>query len=337
MAATFSIDLSEEYTRLSELGLRKGKIDLYSLGFEATAPNFYSNFTDQTAKQQAEILIKLKKALNIGATEAHVVIPDAMTYSQLLLMPNLKEEELVKSIRLQADEFVPLPIDDVYLDLEVISKLKNDKLLIVFIAAQKRIVDHINRTLDYANIEAGTLENELSAVGRFMSEVYPFVKTPSLIINLGYSASSFYVMNPPFPYFQITRTSRIGFEILVKDLIANANIPHEKAVAAMENIGMNTKGSINIYATIYPVLNEFFSEIEKTILMTKEKYHVQIKNIYLFNYDKRIALIHETIQGRVGLPTQSLPLSSIITPNPITQTFSRTLSNYIPVIATHLR
>jgi len=337
MSSTFSIDISEQYTRLADLGLSRGKIELYSLGYDNTVPNYYSNLTDQSAKAQASLLSKLRKELNISASRANVVIPDALTYSQLLLMPNLPEDELVKSIRLQADEFVPLPIDDVYIDLEIISKLKNDKLLIVFIAAQKKIVDHINMTLDLAGIESETLENELSSVGRFISEVYAFVKEPSIIVNFGFGSSSIYVMNPPFPYFQITRTTRIGFDIIRRDLMANANLTSDKAFEALSTIGLNPKGSINIYATIFPVFNELNSEIEKTILMTKEKYNVQIKNIYLFNYDSHIALLHETIQSKVSLPTQSLPLSSILVPNPITQTFSHMLSTFIPVIATHLR
>jgi len=337
MSSTFSIDISEQYTRVADLALSKGKIELYSLGYDNTATNFYTNLTDQSAKLQAELIRRLHKELKIGSRDANVVIPDALTYSQLLLMPNLPEDELVKSIRLQADEFVPLPIDDVYIDLEVISKLKNGKLLIVFIAAQKKMVDHINMTLNLAGIEPGTLENELSAVGRFLSEVCTFIKTPSLIVNFGFGASSIYVMNPPFPYFQITRTSRIGFDIILRDLMANANLTSDKAFEALRTIGLSPKGSINIYATVFPVLNELLSEIEKTILMTKEKYHVQIQNIYLFNYDTHISLLHETIQKKVSLPTQSLPLSTILVPNPITQTFSQMLSTFIPVIATHLR
>lgn len=337
MSSTFSIDISEQYTRLADIGLSKGKIELYSLGYDNTAPNFYSNLTEQSAKAQASLLSKLRKELNISSTSANVVIPDALTYSQLLLMPNLPEDELVKSIRLQADEFVPLPIDDVYIDLEIISKLKNGKLLIVFIAAQKKIVDHINMTLELAGIESQTLENELSSVGRFISEVYTFIKDPSIIVNFGFSSSSIYVMNPPFPYFQITRTTRIGFDIILRDLMANANLTSDKAFEALSTIGLSPQGSINIYATIFPVFNELITEIEKTILMTKEKYHVQIKNIYLFNYDSHISLLHETIQSKVSLPTQSFPVSSILVPNAITQTFSHMLSTFIPVIATHLR
>lgn len=337
MSTSFSIDISEQYTRVADLVLKKGKIELYSLGYENTAQNFYTNLTDQSAKEQAQLLSKLRKALNISVSNANVVIPDALTYSQLLLMPDLPEDELAKSIRLQADEFVPLPIDDVYIDLEIISKLQNGKLLIVFIAAQKKIVDHINLTLSLAGIEPGTLENELSAVGRFVSEIYTFMNTPSLVINFGFGASTFYVINPPFPYFQITRSSRIGFDMILRGLMANASLTSDKAFQALESIGLNPQGSINIYAAIFPVLNEFFSEIEKTIFMTKEKYHVQIKNIYLFNYNNHISLLHDTIQSKLSLPTQSFPLSSILVPNAITQTFSHQISTFIPVIATHLR
>ena len=144
-------------------------------------------------------------------------------------------------------------------------------------------------------------------------------------------------MNPPFPYFQITRTIRIGYDIILRDLKVNMNLGDEKAVEALRTIGLSANGSINVNAIIYPIINEFIAEIEKTILLTKEKYNVSISNIYLFNYDNHIGYLHETIQNKVSIPTQSLPLSSVLVPNTITQTFSNILSSFIPVIATHVR
>lgn len=337
MGSTFSIDISEQSTKVADLAFNRGKIELFSLGYENTAFNFYTNLTDRSAKEEAQILTKLKKELNITATTANVVIPDSQTYSQLLIMPNLPEDELYKSIRLQADEFVPLPINDVYIDIEIISKLQNNKLLIVFIAAQKTIVEHINITLSLAGISPGALENELSAVGRFVSEVFKFIKTPALIINFGYGASSFYVINPPFPYFQITRISRIGYDIVVRDLMANMNMTSDKAIQALNSIGLNTKGSINVYATIYPVINEFINEIEKTMLMAKEKYNVRVQNVYIFNSNNKIAQLCETIQNKISLPTQPFPLSGILVENLVSQSFKNILPTFLPVIATQIR
>lgn len=333
----FSIDISDQYTRLAHLDIKKDRVELLSLGYESTFSQFYSNPDEKSAQEQAKIISALHTQLNIGSTKAHVVIPDTKTYSQLLLMPDLPEEELVKAIRLQADEFVPLPISEVYLDLEIIQKLPNNKLLIIFIASQKKYVDHIYRTLEYANLEPQTLENELNAVGRFTSEFFNFIKEPSLVVNFGYAGSSMYVVNPGFPYFQVTRTSRIGFDIVLRDLKVNTNLSDQKCYEALKSIGLSTRGSVNVYSIIYPVINELLSEMERTILLTQERYHINIRNVFLMNYDNHIGYFHETVQKRLSLPTQSFPLTTLLVPNAITQTFSQYLSTFVPVIATHIR
>ena len=283
MANIFSIDISEQFIRVADLELKKDKIELFSLGYDSAAPDFYTNLTEKSSLDQSKIISQIVGQLNITASKANVVIPDAFAYSQLLLMPDLPEEEIVKSIRIQADEFVPLPIDDVYIDLEVITKLKNGKLLIIFVASQKKIVDHIYNTLELANIEGVSLENDLSAVGRFFTEVFTFIKEPSLVVNFGYSGSTFGIVNPPFPFYQVTRSSRIGFDIILRDLIANSSMDKSQAIEALKTIGLGKDGSVNIYAIIFPVLSEFYSEIEKTILLAKQKYNINIKNIYLYN------------------------------------------------------
>lgn len=334
---TFSIDISDQYTRVAHLDIKKDRVELLSLGYENTFSQFYSNPDEKSAQEQAKIISSLHTQLNIGSTKAHVVIPDTKTYSQLLLMPDLPEEELVKAIRLQADEFVPLPISEVYLDLEVVKKFPNSKLLIIFIAAQKKYVDHVYRTLEYANLEPQTLENELNAVGRFTSEFFSFIKQPSLIVNFGYTGSSMYVVNPGFPYFQVTRTSRIGFDIVLRDLKINTNLTDQKCYEALKSIGLSPQGSVNVYSIIYPVINELLGEMERTILLTQERYHINIQNVFLMNYDNHVGFFHETVQKRLSLPTQSFPLSTLLVPNAITQTFSQYLSTFVPVIATHIR
>lgn len=332
-----ALDLSQQYTRIAHLEVKKDKIELLSLGYENTTPNFFTSPDERTAQEQAKIIRALFTQLNMSSRNAHVVIPDSLCFSQLLLMPDLPEAELVKAIKLQADELVPLPISEVYLDLEIINKLPNGKILLLFIASPKRVVDHIHSTIQFADLEPVTLENELSATGRFLSEFFKGVKEPTLFVNFGFAGSSLYVMNPPFPYFQLTRSSRIGYDILLRDLQVNSNLGATKSAEALRTIGLSTQGSVNVYPIIYPILNELFSEIEKTSLLVQEKYHVALKKIYFFNYNAHVGYLHETVQNRLMIPTQSFPLSSLLLPNTITQTFSQLLSTFVPVIATHIR
>lgn len=334
---TFSLDINEKYTRLVHLNYKAGKIELLSMGFDDTAPNFFSNPTDKTATEQSKVISNLYSQLHLDDQKVHLIIPDSMTYSQLLVMPELSEEQLVNSIRLQADEFVPLPIEEVYIDLEIVSKLPNNKLLILFVAAPKKIVDHISNAVNLANLEPLTLENDLSAMGRFVSEVHKFAKEPSLFINFGFGGSSIYFLNPPFPYFEVTRSTRIGYDILLRDLAVNLNLKDKQAAEAMQTIGLKSGGSINIYPIIYPIINELLTEIEKTMLLVKERHSVSIRNIYLFNFDSYVVGLPEAIQNKLNLPTQAIPIASILTPNSITQSFAPNMSSFVSVIASHIR
>ncbi len=337
MASTFALEINEQFTRIGNVQFNKGSIELLSLGFDVTTPNFYSNPTDGTSAEQAKVISNLHSQLNLDQKQANVILPDSKAYSQLLVMPDLKDEELVNSIRLQADEFVPLPIDDVYIDLDIVTKLPDNKQLILFVAAPKKIVDHLSNTITLAGFEAYTLENELSALGRFVAEVYPFVKEPSIIVNFGSGGSSIYFINPPFPYFQITRATHIGLDILLRDLSINLNLKDKQAFDAIERIGLHPGGSINIYPIIYPIISELLTEIEKTMLLAKEKYNVAVKNIYLYNLNGQIAGLNDAIQNKMNIPTQSIPISGVIVKNAVSEAFSSTIPSFISVIAGQIR
>ena len=85
-------------------------------------------------------------------------------------MPKLKEKELIAAIRYQADEFIPMAIDETNLDLEVLKEDdKTNKMLIFIVASPKKLVEKIQKTVEMADFVPTTLENELSAVARLTS------------------------------------------------------------------------------------------------------------------------------------------------------------------------
>lgn len=333
----FSLSLNEYQTKVAHLNYKKNKIELLSLGFENTVPNFFTNPNDKAAEMEAQIIRNLLTQLNITESKVQVVIPDSMTYSQLVVQPTLKEEELAQAIRLQVDEIIPLPLSEINLDFEVASELKDNKQLVLLVAIEKKFSDHIAKTLEFAKLEPVSLENELSVLGRLTSEVFPFIKEPSVIINFGFASTSFYVINPPFPYFQFTKTTKLGYANFVKDAKLNLNITDAKAAELLKSIGLSNAGGFNIYPVIYPLIQELCNEIVKVNVVVKERFGAVIKHIYMLNYDPMVAHLYETIQKKVLLPTQAFPLNQILIPNPITQSFQNNLSSFIPVISAHIR
>lgn len=332
-----ALDMSSFQTRMGYIRVRKKDIEILSLGVESTAPEFFLNQTEVSAQQQSKVIKDLYANLNLQEKHVAVIIPDSATYSQILVMPKLKEEELVNSIRIQADEFIPLPIDSVYIDVKVISELQDNKLLALIVAGKRTLVDHIRHTLDLAGLEAYSLENEMSALGRFTSEVMKPSKKPSLIVNFGYEGSTIYLLNPQLPHFQLIRKTNIGLEILIRDIKLNNGWTEEQALTALKKTGFSSAGPVNLYSLVFPVFNELLTEIDKTISQAKSKYNLAIENIFLYNYDNAIANLHSVIQNKTSLKTEPFPLHYILKKNPITNSFHDSMSSFTTIIAGHIR
>lgn len=336
--SVFSLDFNEKYTRMCDLTIKKDKIELLSLGFDETVPNFMVGANDVTIQQQAQKLATLHNNLNIKKKKVQVVIPDNLTYSQILTMPKLDERELVKAIRYQADEFIPLPIDDVYLDVEILSENDQEKkILVLIVASPKKIIDRIHHTLELAQFVPQTLENELSATGRFISEVLRIEDVPTLIINFGYTTSSLYVVDPATSLVVQTRLIKIGLDLFLRDLKVNLNWDDAKALDALKTVGLNPSGSVNIFAVVSPILKELMQEVEKTVLQSRDKLNLSIKQIYTFNFDRYIAQFPQSVEAHFSLPTKSYPYGQLFMPNPITQSFASEMSTFVAAIAGFLR
>src|SRR5690606_12162112 len=125
---------------------------------------------------------------------------------------------------------------------------------------------------------------------------------PSIVVNFGFNSSSFYLMNPPFPYFQYTKTVKIGLSTFLKDLKLNMNMDGAKSLHALQTIGLATNGSINMSPVISPIMSELIGETSKTVQLAREKYKATVKHIYFFNYDKSIAFMYNVFQNSLSIP-----------------------------------
>jgi hypothetical protein len=94
---------------------------------------------------------------------------------------------------------------------------------------------------------------------------------------------------------------------------------------------------MNLGAIILPLLKELVTEIEKFITLANQNLNLQVKNIYLFNYDSQIAYLPQYLQAYFKIPTTTAPLGQAVVPNPIAKSFAPELSAYVSVISGNFR
>ena len=123
------------------------------------------NIEDEVT-QIRKLIGSLKISKNVS-----LIIPDALTYSQILTMPFLNEKELISAIKYQADQFIPMPIEET-IDIEVIEEItgenKKEKSLLLIVAAPKKVIEKVQTTAELAGLNPESVENELRNQSAFI-------------------------------------------------------------------------------------------------------------------------------------------------------------------------
>ena len=339
--SSFGVDIGEKYTRIADAVLKNKKIDITSLGESISVANFFNDETEKTIELQAEIISKMAKDLKITKKNVHVVIPDSYCYAQVMEFSRLNEKELLSAVRYQADQFIPLPIEEVVFDLEVVKENKlTKKNMILVIASPKKLVERIEKTIELAGFMPNTLESELSAITRYFSDlsVYPEAQPSSyLAINFSFSTTSIYLVTMPGGVLSELRIIKTGFELFIKELKFNLELQDSKAMELLESVGFEKNGTYDLATFASPLLRDLMNEMMKFIVIAKDKYNLPVKKIYLCNFDNKIHALDKKLNELLKMPVESLLIRDILINNPISQSFSTKMSSFISSISATIR
>lgn len=337
--SSFCIDIGEKYTRIVDLAYSNGKINLQAMGMEPTVAGFFADDTEKSIENQAEIISKLCSDLKIMKKNMHIIVPDALSFFQILEFAKLNEKELLSAVRYQSDQFIPMAIEDVIFDIEI---LKEDKAAkkntILIVAAPKKMVDRIEKAVEIAGLVPDSLENELSSFGRLFSEVIkPKGQGAYLAINIGYTSTSIYLIDSQTSIVLLTRSVKVGFDLFIKELRFNFELQETKAIEVLRTMGFEKNTSYDIATIVSPLMKELVAEISRFVVYSREKFSLPISKAYIFNHNNNILSLEKKFAEILGFPVESVMLRELLVNNPVSQSFSTEMPSYISAIGGCIR
>ena len=339
--STFSVDIGEKFTRVADVSLKNKKIDVASLSEELSVVNYYNDDTEKTMELQAEVMSKMVRDLKISKKNVNVVIPDSYCYAQVMEFSKLNQKELLSAVRYQADQFIPLPINEVVLDLEVIKENNvTKKNTILVIASPTKLVERVEKTVELAVFVPESLESELSAITRYFSDlsVYTEVKPSSyLVVNFSYSTTSLYLITMPGGTLSELRVVKSGFDLFIKELKFNLELQDNKAMELLESVGFEKNGTYDLATFAGPLLRDLVSELLKFVMIAKDKYSMPVGKIFLCNFDHRLHALDKKLNELLKIPVESLLMREVLVNNPISQSFSTKMSSFVSSISANIR
>lgn len=337
---SFSLDIDEKFTKLVDAKRVGDALEVTAIGKTETSEFFYSGSLEKNIEIEVTQIKKLLETLKIAKKNVNVVIPDSLTYSQVVSMPLLNEKELISAIKYQADQFIPMPIEETNIDIEVIDENQIEKkVLLLIVAAPKKVIEKIQVTVELAGLNPASVENELSSNSRFLGNFNrSFLDQLKINPNQGIAIANFDIDSTSLAYFSseqlFVRESHhlsIGYQLFLKEMQVNSDTDIKKAEEILKTYDKKNPSSYPVEKIVQPLIKQFATELK--IFISKYNPGVILFTNKIFLFPSLVT----TLSDELTYPISILNPYSLIKKTQLIETYKNELPIFLPAISANLR
>jgi type IV pilus assembly protein PilM len=267
-ATTEYIGLDVGSTAIRFVQLRKGSGNPALLSYGSIPMPAGLAASDAPADQTkiAELIQKLLKDSGIVAKSAVVGLPSSKIFTSVITTPKLDDAQLAKAIKYQAEQYIPMAMDQVKLDYSVIGQSPDGANVdVLLVAAPVSTVTKYANVLDLCAIEPLALEANAVAAGRALVTSKDIAV---VILDISSFDSDITIIDADVP--RLMRSVAVGGTTFVKAVAQNLGLDEIQAEQFTSKFGLTqTKLEGQVYKAIKPSLDSLVSEIEKSITFYK--------------------------------------------------------------------
>jgi type IV pilus assembly protein PilM len=223
---------------------------------------------DESAKEKLAVAIRqLFVEQKITVKDVHVCLPESMAYTSVISMPYLSDAELASSIHWEAEQHIPVPLDEVNLEYEVLFKPnkadEGEKMRVLLVAAKKDAINQLVSLLHAAGLEIAGLETSLLASHRALLPA--FMKSGTvMVVHIGALSTDLMVVHQGEPV--LTYTVPTGGLALTRSLEKQLGLQPQQAEEYKRAYGLDpTQLEGKVRQTLSPVVNVMVAEMRKAL------------------------------------------------------------------------
>ncbi len=284
--ALLGVDIGTSGIKIVELQTEKNRLQLRRYGYSEPAKNglMTTSLLDEPVRAAA-IIRQVMKDSDMQATRVIASLPSASVFQALITLPVPKtaKEDLKALIEAQARKLVPLPLEEMILDSNVLDKellpkpeiiKKGDKdkatdeqagtdivpventkkyLRVLLTGAPKSLVAKYVEVFKQAKLELVSLETEAFAIIRTLVGKD---KSRVMIVDMGAERTNIVVVDKGVPY--LTRGIKSGGNAITQALAGSMNVSVEEAEAMKRDLAYRAMAGLPpaLEAAIKPIVHE---------------------------------------------------------------------------------
>ncbi len=272
----FGLDIGFSSIKVMQINWlnKQPSITAYGVGnFDSNAVKNGEVVDHESLAASAQTLLTQHLTGQITTDRVAFGVPAARTFSRVMKLPKLGVKELSEAVRMEAEQYIPVPIDELYLDYDVIGS--TDKEVELFaVAAPKKVIDSYSLLSKLLGLETVAMETTIAAAARL------FLKTrindvPTVLIDFGSVSTDITIFDKTLI---VTGTVAGGGDIFSQKISEILNVTNQEANVIKTKYGLDySKKQGEITEALKPFLSQLLKEIHRMIRYFEERYGAERK------------------------------------------------------------
>ncbi len=300
----FGLDISDLCLRIAKLKKTRFGLDLVSWKEMAIEPGIIEKGEIVDEEKMIKALKELMAKVNGERIKTKYVIaclPERKAFLQVIKIPKMNPEELITAVPFEAENYIPLAIEDVYLDFQILPEPKGANLSVLIAAVPKEVVEPYIFCLGRAGLALKVLEVESQSIARALirNQVSAF---PLLIIDFGASTTSFIIFSGHSLRF--TSSINVSSFQLTQALARSLKTTLEEAEKLKIKNGFKTNNNIKAMS---PLLKDLTRESRRYINYYRDHANGDagiIKKVLLCGKGSNLKGLVDFISAELKLPVE---------------------------------
>ena len=274
--------------------------------------------TDYLKSRLYELLDK-KIIGKLDSNRAILGIPTARTFSRTFSLPVKEKTNLRDAVNLEVEQYIPMPLESLYVDYQIIKQTK-DELTILMCAAPQKMIDPLLTITKECGIETAMIEPNMNAVARLLKHTEEG-SLPTVIVDIGPATADIAILDSAI---RVTGGLNIGGNTLTLDIAKKMDIPLETAHQLKVLNGLNAgPRQAKITASLRPSLVRIAGEIKKVIRYYTDRFpnEPKLEQILIVGSGSNVPGLGEfftnelVMPARVAIPWQTVNFGDLTPPS----------------------
>lgn len=272
MNSTTGLDIGSHSIKLVELGHDTSGWTLLSAGSALTPLKALTSTLQADFDAIAVVIKKLVKESGTKTTNVGIALPESQVFTRVIEVPQLSKRELASAIKWEAEQYIPLPLEQVNMDYTILrdaAQTGTNNMELLLVAAPKVLLEKYLTILESADIAPSAVETEVIASSRVLARSMKSVKTV-MMVSIGAQTTDLAILRNGIIAF--TRSISAGGEALSRALSQGLGFEIAQAEEYKRTYGLDRdKLQGKIVGAVKPIMDTIIGEMKRATAFYQEK------------------------------------------------------------------